>query len=118
MIKVEMGIESGVVEERPDQGDKQVKEVADIEMGETYRRHHAMGTNIVIPIQKSYRAGWMRMKTMGQEPITEKDIEIADIRDASLADWGVIPYDTGMWNSTNWLEKIEKKKGLGECDKC
>lgn len=100
----------GTVEERPDQGDKQVKEVADIEMGKIYRIHYAMGTNIVIPIQKSYRAGWIEVKTMGREPITEKDIEIAAIRDESLADWGVIPYDTGMWNRTNWLENIKKNK--------
>ena len=77
----------GVVEERPDQGDKQVKEVADIEMGKIYRRHHAMGTNIVIPIRKSYRAGWIEVKTMGQEPVTEKDIEIANIREYRYQIW-------------------------------
>jgi len=99
----------GVIEERPDQGDKQVKGVSDIEMGKVYRRHHARGTNIVIPIRKSYRVGWIKAKTMGQEPVTEKDIEIADIKDESLADWGVIPYKNDMWSRTNWLEKIEEK---------
>lgn len=100
-----MSEETGVTEKRPAQGDKQVKKVSDIEMGKIYRRHHAMGTNIVIPIRKSDRVGWMKVKTIGQEPVTEKDIEIAHIEDESLSDWGVIPYDNGMWNRTNWLEK-------------
>ena len=94
----------GVVKERPDFGDKQVKKVSELEMGKRYRRHHAMGTNIVIPMQ--LKVGWVKAKTMGQEPVTAKDIEIADIEDESLSDWGVLPYENGMWNRTNWLEKL------------
>lgn len=96
-----------VVKERPNFGSKQVKKASEIEPGKRYRRHHAMGTSIVFPIRLG--VGWIKAKTMGQEFVTAKDIEIADINDGSLADWGVIPYENGMWNRTNWLEKIEEE---------
>ena len=28
------------------------------------------------------------------------------IGDHSLMDLGVIPYENGLWNKTNWLEKL------------
>ena len=99
----------GVVKERPDFGDKQVKKVSDLEMGKQYRKYHGLGTEIIIPLQKSYGNSWIKAKTIhDHESITDKDIEIAVIKDISLGDCGVIPYDNGMWNRTNWLEKLEK----------
>ena len=101
-----------VTKERPNFGDNQVKRVSEIEMGKRYRKHHYSGTGeILIPIRKSYRTGWIKAKLIfDQEPITDKDIEIASIRDIPLADCGVIPYEkTGMWNKTNWLEKPKEK---------
>ena len=94
----------GVVKERPDFSGKQVKKASEMEIEKRYRRHHAMGTNIVIPIQLG--VSWVGAKTIGQEPVTAKDIEMADIEDESLLDWGVIPYENGLWNKTNWLEKL------------
>lgn len=29
------------------------------------------------------------------------------VTDASLADCGVIAYENGLWNPTNWLENME-----------
>lgn len=98
----------GIVKERPNFGDKQVKKASEIEIGKKYRRHHAIGTDIVFPIQLG--VGRVGAKTINQESVTAKDIEIADIKDESLMDWGVIPYKNGMWNATNWLEKLEEEE--------
>ena len=97
-----------LVEERPNFGDKQVKSVSEIEMDRMYMRHHGLGTEIVIPIRKCYKEGWIKAKSIhDHEPITDNDIMIALIQDNSLADWGVIAYDNGLWNPTNWLERME-----------
>ena len=63
----------------------------------------------MIPIRKSYKDGWIKAKRIhNHELVTDKDIEIASIGDIPLSDCGVIPYENGMWNATNWLKKLEK----------
>lgn len=101
--------DSGVVKERPDFGNKQVKQVSELEMGKKYRKYNAnLTTEILIPIRRSYRDGWIKAKRIfDYEPVTDKDIEIASIGDMSLSDCGVIPYENGVWNRTNWLEKLD-----------
>lgn len=102
--------EVGVVKERPDFGDKQVKQVSELEMGKIYRKYNAdSATEFLIPIRKSYKDGWIKAKRISEHgPVTDKDIEIASVGDMSLSDCGVIPYENGMWNRTNWLKKLEK----------
>lgn len=103
--------ESGLIKERPNFGDRQVKQVSEIEMGRIYRKHNANSTTeLLIPIRKSHEEGWIKAKRIfDQGSVTDKDIEIAYVGDMPLSDCGVIPYENGMWNRTNWLEKIEEE---------
>ena len=102
--------EIGVVKERPNFGDKQVRQVSELEMERIYRKHNADSTTeLLIPIRKSYRDGWIKSKLIfDHDIVTEKDIEIAFVGDMSLSDCGVIPYKNGIWNATNWLEKVRE----------
>ena len=89
--------ESGVVKERPDFGDKQVKQVSEIECGKKYIEHYRCGSSIITLIQRKGDTKWMEIRT-----------DSGYITDYSLADCGVIPYESGAWNAANWLEKLEK----------
>ena len=100
-----------IVEIQPNFGNNQIKKLSEIEMGKMYRRHHKVGTEIVIPVRRCYnKEGWIKAKVIfDSEMITEKDISIASIKNQSLADWGIIPYSSSnMYNPNNWLGKIKK----------
>ena len=98
-----------VVKERPDFGDKQVRQASEVEMEKLYRWHCRRGMlSVIFPIRKEDNGIWIKAKQISDEPVTMKDIAEADIGDVSLADCGVIPYKGGMWNGTNWLEKLEE----------
>ena len=105
-------IKERLVETQPNFGNNQIKNVSEIEMGKLYRRHHHLGTEIVIPVRQCYnKEGWIKAKSIfDSEMITEKDISIASIIEQSLSDWGIIPYSSSnKYNSDNWLEKVKKE---------
>ena len=88
--------EKKVATERPVFGDKQVKKVSEIEWGKKYIEHYRSGSSIITLIQRK----------------GDTEIEIRTgydfVIDMPLSDCGVIPYENGLWNATNWLEKLEK----------
>ena len=91
--------EKGVVKERPNFGDKQVREQSEIEWGQEYRKHYGDGSSeIVIPVRRKDTCGMIKIRKIYDS--------VPFITDMSLMDSGVIPYENGMWNRTNWLEKI------------
>ena len=94
--------EEGVVKERPNFGDKQVRTISEIEWGKRYRKHYGDGSSeIVIPIREKDVHGMISVRKVSDGvPFTT---------DMSLMDSGVIPYENGMCNRTNWLEKIEEE---------
>jgi hypothetical protein len=101
-----------VVETQPNFGNNQIKKLSEIEMGKMYRRHHAKGTEIVIPVRRCYnKEGWIKAKVIfDSEMITEKDILLASIENQSLADWGIIQYQpSNKYNPNNWLEKVKEE---------
>lgn len=102
----------GVVKERPNFGNQQVKKVSEIEMGKRYIEHYWDGSGIIIPIRVMNldndwifeddvlaKGKYIKIKKKGHD-----DIEFET--DYALSDLGVIPYENGMWNATNWLEKL------------
>ena len=100
-----------VVKTQPNFGNNQIKKVSEIEMGKMYRRHHAKGTEIVIPVRHCHKEGWIKAKSIFDNGIiTEKAISLASIKNQSLADWGIISYlPSNKYNSNNWLEKVNKE---------
>jgi len=93
--------EEGVVKERPNFGDKQVRKLSEIEWGQEYKKHYGDGSSeIVIPVRRKDAYGMIKIRKIYDS--------VPFITDMSLADCGVIPYkETGLWNKTNWLEKIK-----------
>ena len=90
----------GVVEERPNFGNRQVRKVSEIEWGKKYRKHWGNGSKIITLIQRDGKSQWIKIRK-------KSDYGMQIITDMSLADLGVIPYENGMWNVTNWVEKLE-----------
>lgn len=90
----------GVVKERPNFGNRQVRNVSEIEWGKKYREHYSRGSRIIILIQRKDNSKWIKIG------VIYDDVPV--VTDASLADCGVIPYEHDMWNKTNWLEKIKE----------
>ena len=101
-----------LVETQSNFGNNQIKKLSEIEMGKMYRRHHNLGTEIVIPVRRCYnKEGWIKAKIiLDSKMITETDISISSIKNQSLADWGIIKYQpSNMYNPDNWLEKVKEE---------
>ena len=92
---------STATEERPNFGPTQVTSPEQLVVGRSYRRHHAEGRTYtpsselgVVRVLEEPQGRWVK-------------VERSDMTfDYSLADMGVIPYDSGYWNATNWLEDL------------
>lgn len=96
-------------ESRPEFGPKQIKEIAEIKVGERYQEYHLdrtdphMGvpmkrlTFVVLsePYEKN-GSWWVRIKKQMSRGEEEVD----------LADYGILPYKGGHWNISNWIEMI------------
>lgn len=89
--------------ERILRGPNQVLSLGQIEVGRAYIERHKndevgreFSTSMVIVGEPQVIDGssWVRISVEGVE------------WDASLADMGVIPYESGVWNPANWLEAI------------
>ena len=91
----------GVVKERPNFGNRQVRSAPEIEWGKKYREHYSNGSRIITLIRRKDDSQWIKIGVICDD--------VPFVTDASLADCGVIPYKNGMWNKTNWLEKIEEE---------
>ena len=90
----------GVVKKRPNFGNKQVRTPSEIKWGREYRKHYGDGSSeIVTPVRRKDTYGMIKIRKICDS--------VPFITDMSLTDSGVIPYENGMWNKTNWLEKIE-----------
>lgn len=90
---------TGVVEERPNFGDMQVRKVSEIEWGKEYREHYSGAIRIITLVRRKDDSKWIKIRVIYDD--------IPFVTDASLADCGVIPYENNMWNRTNWLERID-----------
>lgn len=93
------------VEVRPNFGNSQVRTADEIVEGATYIKHYRTGGKrrmkvINSPHKNDEGRWWMDVEYMGG-PLDGKQYE------ESLADAGVVPYESGLWNPTNWLERVD-----------
>ncbi len=92
-----------VVEENPgpDHGKNQVKSFLEIIPGKRFIVHGFGETYDITIVDYPYRnliAWWVK---------TTRTIDgKMQFCEASLADMGVIPYDSGSWNQYRWLERV------------
>jgi len=71
--------------------------VSDIEWEKKYIDHYCGGSSIITLLNRIGDSEWVKIRT-GYDYVMSH----------SLADLGVIPYENGLWNRTNWLEKMEE----------
>lgn len=84
--------------ERPDGRPRQVMDVVEVMVGQTYIKHTKMGAFQIKIVSEVY-----------QKPDDQwwVDVQWGDLTtDLSLSDMGVTAYAAGTWNPTNWLEFI------------
>ena len=92
---------SVLLKSRPDFGTGQIKDVKDLQVGVIYYRCHA---------SKSGGQDKTKIKIL---EIGKKKLKVLVLWDnplaleISLSDHNLLPYRDGMWNPSNWIEKLE-----------
>jgi hypothetical protein len=94
---------------RPEFSPNQIKEIAEIKIGERYQEYYLDRTDPaqVVPIKRltfvvlsepyeKNGSWWVRIK---KQMSREED-------EVNLADYGILPYKGGHWNIANWIEVI------------
>lgn len=100
-------IRSQVTDERPNHHPQQVRSPDELVVGQTYRGYGKDGPKSLIRILEKEipdKPGTVRvalLKPDGSEVSNPDGSEYRETR--YLTDMGIIPYDTGLWNRSNYF---------------
>lgn len=88
---------------RPNLGPSQVRSLEELRVDMVVVFHHRRGVEKFKITSSPYQEeGSWRIRGVSEHATSAPSVE-----SISLADYGVVAYSNGMWNLSNWLERVD-----------